>query len=78
MVIGYDGKSKLHIPDVTYNFIFIECDKKNYLGNVNNDIDFTYEPNTGVTDSCAASLNGEMWVLGDFNNKRQVKFKLSD
>ena len=75
MVIGYDGKSKLHISDVRYDFIFIECDKNNYLGNVKNDINFTYEPNTGVAFSCAASLNDEMWVFGGSSKKRQVNLK---
>lgn len=41
------------------------------------DISFTYDANTEVHGSCAASLNGEMFVLGGFNQKRQVNIKKS-
>ena len=44
------------------------------LGEVNDDINFTYDANTQVYASCAASLDGEMFVLGGWNQKRQVNF----
>ena len=46
---------------------------KVHLGEVDLDINFTYDINTEVVDSCAASLHGEMWVLGGYNQKRQVR-----
>ena len=38
-------------------------------------MNFTYERGTGVYGSCGATLNGEMFVLGGMNKKRQVKIK---
>ena len=46
-------------------------------GNVDDDIVFTYETDTEVFKSCAATLNGEFWVLGGYYQKRQVILKLS-
>ena len=60
---------------LTYHCIFIQCDINNILGEVDDDIDFSYEDNTEVLYSCAASLNDEMWVLGGSSKKRQVNFK---
>ena len=45
---------------------------------MDDDINFTYDADTEVHYSCAASLNDEMWVLGGSSNKRQVNLKLSD
>ena len=42
---------------------------------MDNDINFTYNLNTEVYDSCAATLDGEMFVLGGRNEKRQVYTK---
>ena len=67
MVITYDGKLHLKITNkVNYNT----------LGEVDDDINFTYEENTGVyfSSCCAATLNDEMWVLGCRPSKRQVNF----
>ena len=58
--------------------MFIQCDNNNILGEVDDDINFTYEDNTQVYRSCAASLNDEMWVLGGYTKKRQVNLKLLD
>ena len=41
------------------------------------DINFTYDANTEVLYSCAATLNDEMWILGGNSQKRQVNIKLS-
>ena len=43
---------------------------------MNNDINFTYDLNTEVYGSCAATLDGEMFVLGGYNKKRQVNTQL--
>ena len=75
MVIGYNGKPQLNI---TLSLFFIENDNNNILGEVDDDINFTYEDNTQVYRSCAASLNDEMWVLGGNNQRRQVNPKLLD
>ena len=40
-----------------------------------NDINFNYEPETEVYKSCAATLDGEMFVIGGFQQKRQVNIK---
>ena len=53
-----------HFPNINYD-----------SGKFDNDINFTYEPNTEVEDSCAATLDGEMFVLGGWNHKRQVNTK---
>ena len=42
---------------------------------MDNDINFTYDLNTEVYESCAATLDGEMFVLGGQNEKRQVYTK---
>ena len=44
------------------------------LGNVDDDIAFTFEKDTEVFGSCAATLNGEFWVIGGQKKKRQVIF----
>ena len=38
-------------------------------------MNFSYELETEVYDSCGATLNGEMFVFGGANKKRQVKIK---
>ena len=52
--------------------------QQNILGEVDDDINFTYEENTEVYRSCAASLNDEMWVFGGFFIERQVNLKWTD
>ena len=44
---------------------------------MDDDINFTYDANTEVHYSCAATLNDEMWILGGNSQKRQVNLKLS-
>jgi len=39
---------------------------------LDNDINFTYDLNTEVYESCAATLDGEMFVLGGWNEKKQI------
>ena len=58
------------------NFSFFIFFKKKILnsGVVDDDINFTFEDNTEVYASCAASLSDEMWVFGGANEKRQVNF----
>ena len=58
--------------------MFIQCDNKNILGEVDDNINFNYEDNTQVSGSCAASFNDEMWVFGGWKEKRQVSFKWTD
>ena len=72
MVIGYNGK--LHL-NITLWSLFITNDKNNILGEVDDDINFTFEDNTEVEFSCAASLNDEMWILGGNSLRRQVHCK---
>ena len=75
MVIGYNGK--LHL-NITLSYFFIANDNNNILGEVDDDINFTFEDNTDTYASCAASLNDEMWVLGGYNKERQVNPTLLD
>ena len=49
-----------------YNTKFI------HSGEVDDDINFTYEDNTEVYGSCAASLHDQMWVFGGVYKKNQV------
>ena len=44
---------------------------------MDDDINFTYEDNTGISNSCAASLNDQMWVFGG-TTQNQVNFKYPD
>ena len=44
-------------------------------GEVDDDINFNYDTNTEVSRSCAASLNGKMFVLGGWNQRQQVNIK---
>ena len=44
-----------------------------FLGQVDDDINFTYDINTDVYFSCSTTLNDEMWVLGGVNQRRQVR-----
>jgi len=69
MVIRYNGK--LHL-NITLWSLFITNDNNNISGEVDDDINFTFEENTVVYYSCAASLNDEMWVLGGMYKERQV------
>ena len=59
----------------TYHYPYYSYDNKNIEGEVDDDINFTYEANTEVSWSCAATLNDEMWVLGGNFQRRQVIFK---
>ena len=42
---------------------------------MDDDINFTYDANTEVDYSCAATLNDEMWILGGNSQQRQVNLK---
>ena len=44
------------------------------LGEIDNDLNFNYDVNTEVYSSCAATLNGNMYVLGGQFKKNQVYF----
>ena len=44
-------------------------------GNVDDDTVFTFEDDTEVFGSCAATLNDEFWVIGGYSKKRQVIIK---
>ena len=63
MVIGFNGENCQNFG----RFII-----KLLAGEVDDDIDFTFEQNTEVYGSCATSLEGEMWVLGGEQQQRQV------
>ena len=46
-----------------------------FEGNVDEDTVFTFDEDTEVYASCAATLNDEFWVIGGKNQKRQVMIK---
>ena len=48
-----------------------------YLGNVKRDLKLNFEKGTEVYGSCGAILNGQNWIIGGYNEKRQVS-DLSD
>ena len=41
-------------------------------GNVDDDLRFEYGEETDAHFGCGATLMGEMWYFGGYNNKRQV------
>ena len=43
-----------------------------YLGNVKRDLKLNFEKGTEVYGSCGATLNGQNWIIGGYNEKRQV------
>ena len=45
---------------------------KIFKGNFDDDTIFTFDAETEVDGSCAATLNGEFWVIGGNLKKRQV------
>ena len=51
---------------------FILLFTRKLLGEVDDDINFTYDANTEISQSCVASWNDEMYVFGGKNHKRQV------
>ena len=57
------------------HYVFYSYDNKNILGEVDDDINFTYDANTEVYYSCSASWNDEMWILGGNYQRRQVSLK---
>ena len=61
------------VRKIIYFIIFKHEYKTIHSGEVDNDINFTYETNTAVYGSCAASLNDEMWILGGSSQKEEVK-----
>ena len=42
-------------------------------GNVDDDIEFTFDTGTAVWASCTATLHDEFWVIGGDKSRRQVK-----
>ena len=44
------------------------------LGNLDDDLTFRYGDNTQTDGSCGATLNGQFWIIGGRNEKRQVKY----
>ena len=69
MLIKFDGEFGLK-PN--RNLIFIEM----FKGGVDEDLDFAMGPNTSAYLSCAARLNGELFVFGGSgsSNEKQVTF----
>ena len=63
---------------LTYHYFFIQFYSNNILGEVDDDINFSYEENTEVDYSCAASLNNDMWVFGGTYKTHQVSFEWPD
>ena len=45
---------------------------KNYLGNVKRELKLNFEEGTEVYYSCGATLNGQNWIIGGNNEKRQA------
>ena len=43
-----------------------------YLGNIQRDLKLNFEKGTEVLRSCGATLNGQHWIIGGNNEKRQV------
>lgn len=43
-----------------------------FQGNVENDFDISYDSDTEIQGSCGASLNGQFWIIGGWNEPRQI------
>ena len=43
-----------------------------YLGNVQRDLKLNFGKGTEVYYSCGATLNGQHWIIGGWNEQRQV------
>lgn len=43
-----------------------------YLDNVKTELKLNFEKDTEVYESCGATLNGQHWIIGGRNEKRQV------
>ena len=58
------------------NKIFVKGVKKweNILGNVEKNLKFNFGKSTEVYYSCGATLNGQFWIIGGKNEKKQVKY----
>ena len=46
--------------------------QENHLGNVKRELKLNFEKGTEVYNSCGATLNGQNWIIGGDNEKRQV------
>ena len=46
------------------------------LGNVKRELKLNFEKETEVYKSCGATLNGQNWIIGGENEKRQVSDRL--
>ena len=61
MIIDFEGK-----------ILKINVSLNLSLGNIDDDTVFTFDADTEVWQSCAATLHDEFWVIGGLNKKRQV------
>ena len=61
MIIDFEGK-----------ILKINVSLNLSLGNIDGDTIFTFDTDTEVWQSCAATLHDEFWVIGGLNKKRQV------
>lgn len=57
-----------HYSIVHHNFFYL-C-----LGNIDSDIIFAFDADTEVDQSCSSTFNGEHFVIGGVNKKRQVYY----
>ena len=46
--------------------------KKQFEGGITENFEFKMDDNTEVYQSCSATLNGELFVFGGYNQKKQV------
>ena len=71
MVIGTNGKLNLFT-------LFIRDRNTWFIGEIDDDINFTMGANTEAYGSCATSFNNEMYVFGDHSERRQIRFEYHD
>ena len=53
--------------------IFLAKHNDDDISSITFDTDITFDTNTEVVGSCAATLNGELWLIGGEYDRRQVK-----
>ena len=72
LLIDFQGLNQT-IVSVTWSEIAKNVGRiKIYLGNVQRDLKLNFGKGTEVNDSCGATLNGQHWIIGGWNEKRQV------
>ena len=69
-----DGKQGLLVDfqGILTVFKFVTDILKYFKGNVKKNLKLNFGKSTEAYRSCGATLNGQFWIIGGYNEKRQV------